>query len=39
MDKVLVIGIVGESVFMKCDHFHKPGETINFTPQAIASLA
>ena len=28
MDKVLVIGIVGESVFMKCDHFHKPGETI-----------
>ncbi len=28
MNKILVIGIVGESVFMKCDHFHKPGETI-----------
>ena len=28
MNKVLVIGIVGESVFMKCDHFHKTGETI-----------
>ena len=29
MNKILVIGIVGESVFMKCDHFHKPGETIS----------
>ena len=29
MNKILVIGIVGESIFMKCDHFHKPGETIS----------
>lgn len=28
MNKILVVGIVGESVFMKCDHFHKKGETI-----------
>lgn len=28
MKKVLVIGLVGESVFMECDHFSKPGETI-----------
>lgn len=28
MNKILVVGIVGESVFMKCDHFHNPGETI-----------
>lgn len=26
--KALVVGIVGESVFMKCDHFHQEGETI-----------
>ncbi len=28
MKKILVIGLVGESVFMNCDHFHKNGETI-----------
>ncbi len=28
MKNVLVVGIVGESVFMKCDHFHNEGETI-----------
>lgn len=29
MKKVLVIGLVGESVFLKCDHFHRPSETIS----------
>lgn len=28
MNKILVVGLVGESVFMKCDHFHQEGETI-----------
>lgn len=28
MKKILVVGLVGESVFMKCDHFHKKAETI-----------
>lgn len=28
MQKVLVIGLVGESVFMECDHFPQIGETI-----------
>ncbi|MGM9899910.1 MAG: PfkB family carbohydrate kinase [Bacilli bacterium] len=26
--KVLVFGLVGDSLFMKTDHFHQPGETI-----------
>lgn len=29
MKKILVIGLVGESVFLKCDHFHQPNETIS----------
>ena len=28
MKKILVIGLVGESVFLTCDHFHQKGETI-----------
>ena len=24
-----VVGLVGESVFMNCDHFHQDGETIS----------
>lgn len=27
-DKVLVFGLVGESVFMQTDHFHETGETV-----------
>lgn len=29
MSKVVVIGLSGESVFLKVDHFNNPGETIN----------
>ena len=29
MKKILVIGLVGDSIFMNCDHFHKEGETIS----------
>ena len=28
MKKILVLGLVGESVFLGCDHFHGKGETI-----------
>lgn len=28
MKKILVLGLVGESVFLGCDHFHNKGETI-----------
>lgn len=29
MKKIFVVGLVGESVFMNCDHFHQDGETIS----------
>lgn len=29
MSKVFVIGLSGESIFLKVNHFHKPGETLH----------
>ncbi len=28
MPKIAIIGLSGESIFMKVDHFHRPGETL-----------